>query len=836
MTENMWKATLLSISCIVLFITVYCLSRGITTIFMHLYYIPIVLLSYHYRKKGFFLSVVLSFFYLVLVVFYIPGNLTEIEGAAVRAFVFIGIAALVVYLSENLLQARNNLMRATRIQESIIQNANVWLMVLDSSGRILEWNRAAAELSGYTANEVIGKNEVWKLLYPKKEYRKEITEKITEIIKKDNYLENFRSTITCKDGTEKIILWNTKKIPEYEKHLSSFIAIGVNFTNAVKAEEELAHLAAIVEYSDEAIIGKTLDGIITSWNAGAERIYEYSAQEIVGRNISLLVPPDHPDDTQKILEQIRNGMPVIRYETLRMKKDGGQINVIMTVSPIKDTQNRLIGASTIAYDTTEHRKTNEALAQSEERYRTLAEALPDQIFIVDRDDTMKYVNPAALKLFRLPYNQVIGSPRKSLFPPGIADAQGIMLKKVFETGEPVKTEEKIQFGEQEFWIDTSSVPLKDKEGNVIAVLGIARDITERKHIEKKLLEKELRFRSLFEGAVEGILVADIETKKFMYANPAMCRMLGYSEGELTTLGVENIVPKESLDFAIGEFIAQSRGEKMMSMNIPLLRKDKTILYADISSTHIFIDGGMRSVGFFSDITERRRAEDLLKHFNEELEQKVVNRTEELNKALQEKVLLLREVHHRVKNNLQIIISLINLQMRQIDDKQMKQIMAETQHRVRAMSLVYEKLSQSEKLSQIDLSDYTKFLATQLFSYYGVNFQKVALEIAIEKVMIDINTAIPLGLIINELISNALNHAFPSDRKGTITISSQYENKVLTLVIKDDGIGLPPNLDWKNPESLGLRLVNNLVEQLNGTIKVERELGTTYIISVHREIA
>jgi two-component sensor histidine kinase len=274
----------------------------------------------------------------------------------------------------------------------------------------------------------------------------------------------------------------------------------------------------------------------------------------------------------------------------------------------------------------------------------------------------------------------------------------------------------------------------------------------------------------------------------------------------------------------------------MSMNIPLLRKDKTILYADISSTHIFIDGGMRSVGFFSDITERRRAEDLLKHFNEELEQKVVNRTEELNKALQEKVLLLREVHHRVKNNLQIIISLINLQMRQIDDKQMKQILAETQHRVRAMSLVYEKLSQSEKLSQIDLSDYTKFLATQLFSYYGVNFQKVALEIAIEKVMIDINTAIPLGLIINELISNALNHAFPSDRKGTITISSQYENKVLTLVIKDDGIGLPPDLDWKNPESLGLRLVNNLVEQLNGTIKVERELGTTYIISVHREIA
>jgi PAS domain S-box-containing protein len=486
-------------------------------------------------------------------------------------------------------------------------------------------------------------------------------------------------------------------------------------------------------------------------------------------------------------------------------------------------------------DITDRKQAEEAKRESEERYRTLAEASPDQIFIIGKDDTMKYANIASLKMFRLPYDQVIGKSRKDLFPPAIADAQGILLQKVFETGEPVRKEEIIQFGKQEFWIDTNLVPLKDVTGNVTEVLGVSRDITERKHMEEKLHENELRYRSLFEGAAEGILVADIDTKKFLYANPAMCRMLGYSEGELTNPGVEDIHPKESLDFVIGEFIAQSRGEKLMARNIPLLRKDKTILYADISTTHIFIDGGMRNVGFFSDITDRKRAEDLLKQFNEELEQKVKSRTEELNTSLQEKVILLREIHHRVKNNLQIIISLINLQMRQIDDKQMKQIMAETQHRVRAMSLVYEKLSQSENLSRIDFSDYTRFLASQLFSYYEVNFQKVALEIAIENVMLDINTAIPLGLIINELVSNALKYAFLSDRKGTITISSQYDNKVLTLVIKDDGIGLPPDLDWKNQESLGLRLVNNLVEQLNGTIKVERESGTTFIISMNREI-
>jgi PAS domain S-box-containing protein len=520
-------------------------------------------------------------------------------------------------------------------------------------------------------------------------------------------------------------------------------------------------------------------------------------------------------------------------ERILITTRGEKIPILKSVVPTILGGKKVLIESFI--DITEQKRAEATLRESEERYRTLAEASPDQIFIVGRDDTMKYVNTAVLKMFRLPYDKVVGTPRKNLFPPDIADAQGTLLKKVFETGEHVQTEEKIHFGTQEFWIDTSSVPLKDKTGNVTAVLGIARDITERKRIEEALRENELRYRSLFEGAAEGILVADIDTKKFLHANPAMFRMLGYSEGELTTLGVEDIHPKESLDYVIGEFIAQARGEKIMVENIPVLRKDKSVFYADIITTRIFIDGRMCNVGFFSDITERKRAEDLLKHFNEDLEQKVKIRTEELNTSLQEKVILLREVHHRVKNNLQIIISLINLQMRQIDDKQLKQIMAETQNRVRAMSFVHEKLYQSESLSHIDLSDYTRFLATQLFSYYEVNSQKVALEIAIGKVMVDINTAIPVGLIINELVSNALKHAFPSDRKGTIIISSRYEDKMLTLVVSDDGIGLRPDLDWKNPESLGLRLVNSLVDQLDGTIELGKEKGTTFIISMHREI-
>ena len=143
--------------------------------------------------------------------------------------------------------------------------------------------------------------------------------------------------------------------------------------------------------------------------------------------------------------------------------------------------------------------------------------------------------------------------------------------------------------------------------------------------------------------------------------------------------------------------------------------------------------------------------------------------------------------------------------------------------------------QSRNLGQIDFGEYISNLATNLFRSHGTNPETVALKINANKVFLSIDTAIPCGLIINELVSNALKHAFPSDRKGTITISSRYDDTVLSLVVRDDGIGLPPDLDWKNPESLGLRLVNSLVDQLDGTIELGKENGTSFIISVHREI-
>jgi two-component sensor histidine kinase len=290
---------------------------------------------------------------------------------------------------------------------------------------------------------------------------------------------------------------------------------------------------------------------------------------------------------------------------------------------------------------------------------------------------------------------------------------------------------------------------------------------------------------------------------------------------------------------------------METAEIPILTRSGEVRTVLWNSATIFDEDGKIAVATIAqgqDITIRKKALEDLEQLNNNLENIVNERTRALNEEVQqrrqaeaairesldEKVLLLREIHHRVNNNLQIIISLIKLQTRTLEDDKMKQVLSGMRNRVQAMSLVHEKLYQSKSLTSIDIADYTRFLATQLFAFYGVDHRRVALRTDIEKSLLDIETAIPLGLILNELVSNALSHAFPGDRTGTITISSHRAGYLISLEIADDGVGLSQDYDWQGSASLGFRLVNSLVDQLGGTIEEKTGKGTTFNILFPRK--
>ncbi len=259
------------------------------------------------------------------------------------------------------------------------------------------------------------------------------------------------------------------------------------------------------------------------------------------------------------------------------------------------------------------------LRASEERYRAVAEDMPILICRFLPDGEITYVNETYCKYFEKTSKELVGTQFFSLIPE--ADREGVMVSISALTVEsPTKTHEHrvIAPDGQVRWQRWTNRALFDAQRKVIAYQSIGEDITERKQAEEALIESEARYRTIFNGSAQGILVADIETKRFKYANPAMCRMLGYTEEEMTQLAVMDIHPRESLEHVISEFEAQARGEVTLSPEIPCLRRDGKIIYADISTTKATIGGRECNVGFLTDITERMQAEEALRESEQQL--------------------------------------------------------------------------------------------------------------------------------------------------------------------------------------------------------------------------
>ena len=327
----------------------------------------------------------------------------------------------------------------------------------------------------------------------------------------------------------------------------------------------------------------------------------------------------------------------------------------------------------------------------------------------------------------------------------------------------------------------------------------------RSKAEKALFESEKRYREL----VDNSLLAIFETSlngEILYANEAMTKITGHSFDDLKDINIiqfyENTFDREKFIENIKKFNSLSQKE--------LKAVSKTgETYDLIINAHLTSNNTIS--GMIMDISERKRNEDKIK------------------KSLEEKELLLNEIHHRVKNNLQIISSLLNLQEIYVtEDPAAINVLKESQNRVVSMAMIHEMLYQSKDINRVNLSDYIKNLVTTLSHSYGKSNVEIIMDV--EETYLNIETAVPCGLIINELVSNSFKHAFP-DKEGELSICLDSQENCFRLVISDDGVGFPENVDFQNIEtSLGLKLVNILVKQIEGSIEVDRTFGTKFSIN------
>lgn len=329
----------------------------------------------------------------------------------------------------------------------------------------------------------------------------------------------------------------------------------------------------------------------------------------------------------------------------------------------------------------------------------------------------------------------------------------------------------------------------------------------------QLAQSEQQYRNTINSMGDAIHVVDSDLRVVIFNNSFVkwdkelglsTEVIGKTIFEIFPFLSENVRDEYQQVFDTGEILITENsltlnGKEIITeaRKIPIVKGDKVV----------------RIVTVIRDITNRKKAEEKIKA------------------SLNENVVLLKEIHHRVKNNLQVVSSLLYLQSTKLENAQAQNIINESQNRIRSMAMIHEKLYKSESLAKIDFSVYIKDLTNYLYRTYSVNINNVKLRTDIQNISLKIDSAIPCGLILNELVSNAMKYAFPGERKGEVFI--EFINKNDTVVqfnVSDNGVGLPENIQLENSESLGLMLVNTLVDQLKGSIVIERDGGTSFRIS------
>jgi PAS domain S-box-containing protein len=305
-----------------------------------------------------------------------------------------------------------------------------------------------------------------------------------------------------------------------------------------------------------------------------------------------------------------------------------------------------------------------------------------------------------------------------------------------------------------------------------------------------------------------------QDQRITYVNDAACHTMGYSREELTRMSVGDIDPyfPSRDDARFCEHWRALRESGYARFETSHRSKDGRMYPVEIQSNFLEFEGKEYSCCFVTDITDRRKAEELLRA------------------SLDEKTILLKEVHHRVKNNLQIICALLDLQSDSIPDEHSRRYFQGSQDRIRSMALVHEQLYRSRDFASVDFDDYIDNLATYLFNSYVRDPGRISLRVDAEHVTLTIDQSIPCGLILNELVSNSLKHAFPDNRSGEITIGLiAGADGWITLTVRDDGVGCPADLDSMNSRSLGLPLVDMLVKQLQGRIETRNDNGASCVV-------
>lgn len=642
-------------------------------------------------------------------------------------------------------------------------------------------------------------------------------------------------------------------------------------TKELQFQKDALDQAAIVVITDP-------QGIITYANDKFCEASQYSRSEIIGKTHKIVNSGYHSlSFFQELWSTISLGK-VWQGEVKNKSKDGSYYWVDSTIVPFLDATGKPFQYLAIRFDITKRKEAERELQASEAKYQRLVVNVPGVIYQFllhpDGSNEFPYMSETSREILEIAPEEIYANPNilwQFVHP---YDLASVIEKTQFcsQTLQPFIQEWRMMIPSGKVkWIQAIARPEKLDNGDILYD-GVLIDISERKHAEIALqqqVEQERLMTAISQHIRESLELEQIlnttvaEVQKFLKTDRVLVyRIWPDGTGSAIAEAVEpdwpkilnmtfpeEIFPQENYaryiqgriytisdSFSdpvlpcLAEFIQQFH--VIAKLVVPIIQEDTLwglLIAHQCSHPRKWQTGEIELMKQLANqLAIAIRQSTLYQQLQMELRDRR-HAEEKIKASLKEKELLLKEIHHRVKNNLYVVSSLLEIQAASIGDPHISKFFEESQNRIYSMALIHEKLYRSHNLAIINFSDYLEDLVSNVFASYNVNTAQIHLELNIEEIFLNIETATPCGLIVNELVSNTMKHAFPNDKGGIVSVECYQEknNELIHLIIRDNGIGFPDNLDFRKTDSMGFQVVCTLIEQLEGTIELEGSQGTTF---------